>query len=281
MSKVSIIIPCYNHGKYIKEAVMSAVNQTYSDIEIICINDGSIDNTAEIIQKLTDKYNNITFLDNKENKGVIYSRNFAIKNCDSEYILPLDADDTIEPTYIEKAVKILDKNTNIGIVYCSAKFFGTINKTWDLPKFDKDKMLYANMIFATAMFRKSDYLKAGGYNSNMQNGCEDWDLWLSFLELGIEVYKINEVLFNYRQYKEESRTNICTKNIYEVIKQIIKNHFDLYLNDKQFLDKVILFDAHELKKKYKKYKKIYNILLPINIIETIVIFVLLVVKYFR
>lgn len=279
MPKVSIIIPCYNQGKYVAEAINSALRQTFKDIEIVCVNDGSTDNSVEIIKSFENKYKNFIFLNNKENRGVIYSRNFAIKNCNGTYILPLDADDIIEPTYVEKAVKILDNNPNIGIVYCKAKIFGNYDKYWNLKPFNKSDILYENCIFCSAIFRKSDFLKIGGYNNNMKYGCEDYDLWLSFIEQGLEVFQINEILFSYRQYDEISRTTISLKNKKEIWNNLIKNHINLYLNDENFLERLIFSNPIKTNKKYKKYKKMFNKLFPITIIELIIIiglFILLV-----
>lgn len=121
MKKVSIIIPCYNQAAYICETVESALAQTYPYIEIICINDGSTENSAEIIEKLAQKEDRLLFLNEKENKGVVQARNIAISKSTGDYILPLDADDTIEPAYVEKAVDILENNPEIGIVYCKAQ----------------------------------------------------------------------------------------------------------------------------------------------------------------
>lgn len=279
MPKVSIIIPCYNQGKYVAEAINSALRQTFKDIEIVCVNDGSTDNSVEIIKSFENKYKNFIFLNNKENRGVIYSRNFAIKNCNGTYILPLDADDIIEPTYVEKAVKILDNNPNIGIVYCKAKIFGNYDKYWNLKPFNKSDILYENCIFCSALFRKSDFLKIGGYNNNMKYGCEDYDLWLSFIEQGLEVFQINEILFSYRQYDETSRTTISLKNKKEIWNNLIKNHINLYLNDENFLERLIFSNPIKTNKKYKKYKKMFNKLFPLTIIELIIIiglFILLV-----
>lgn len=279
MPKVSIIIPCYNQGKYVAEAINSALRQTFKDIEIVCVNDGSTDNSVEIIKSFENKYKNFIFLNNEENRGVIYSRNFAIKNCNGTYILPLDADDIIEPTYVEKAVKILDNNPNIGIVYCKAKIFGNYDKYWNLKPFNKSDILYENCIFCSAIFRKSDFLKIGGYNNNMKYGCEDHDLWLSFIEQGLEVFQINEILFSYRQYDETSRTTISLKNKKEIWNNLIKNHINLYLNDENFLERLIFSNPIKTNKKYKKYKKMFNKLFPITIIELIIIiglFILLV-----
>ena len=279
MPKVSIIIPCYNQGKYVAEAINSALRQTFKDIEIVCVNDGSTDNSVEIIKSFENKYKNFIFLNNEENRSVIYSRNFAIKNCNGTYILPLDADDIIEPTYVEKAVKILDNNPNIGIVYCKAKIFGNYDKYWNLKPFNKSDILYENCIFCSALFRKSDFLKIGGYNNNMKYGCEDYDLWLSFIEQGLEVFQINEILFSYRQYDETSRTTISLKNKKEIWNNLIKNHINLYLNDENFLERLIFSNPIKTNKKYKKYKKMFNKLFPITIIELIIIiglFILLV-----
>ncbi len=279
--KVSVIIPCYNQGKYVPEAINSVLNQTYDNIEIVIVNDGSTDNSSETIKSFADKYKNILFFDNKENKGVIYARNMAIMACCGDYILPLDADDTIEPTYIEKAVNILDQNPNVGIVYCKARRFGNENEYWALADFDKSNILYANCIFNTALFRKTDFIKVGMYKDYMKFGAEDYDLWLSFIEQGFEVYRIDEILFNYRNYEEESRTTICLKNNDKVQKELIKNHLNLYLEDKQFLYR-IFSNISNVKNKYVKYKKLFNIFLPIIITEScLLLFLIIAFLYVR
>lgn len=262
MKKVSVIIPCFNQGKYVKEAINSVLNQTYENIEIICINDGSVDNTAEIITSLADKYK-ILFFNFKENKGVIHARNFGIDASTGDYILPLDADDTIEPTYVEKAVKILDEKPEIGIVYCKAKKFKKKSKIWKLKEYKFESFLYRNCIFNCALFRKSNFLQAGKYKDNLKYGCEDWDLWLSLIELNLKPYQINEFLFNYRQH-ENSRSKLVNKN-HEWQKELIKNHIDLYLNNDEFIERIFS------KKQGKKYKFLYNTFLFFSLLELIII----------
>lgn len=107
-NQVSVIIPCYNAELYIRDAVNSVLNQTYSNIEIVCVNDGSTDNSAQIIKEYADKYKNILFFNEKINRGVCYSRNLGIEASRGEYILLLDADDKIEPGYVEENVNILN-----------------------------------------------------------------------------------------------------------------------------------------------------------------------------
>ncbi len=272
MKKVSVVIPCYNMGKYVLEAIDSVIKQTYKNIEIICINDGSTDNSRDIILGSVQKYknSNIIFIDNDENCGLIKSRNIAISKSSGDYILPLDADDTIEPTYIEKAVNILDKFPNVGIVYSRARYFGKKNKEWSLGKFSKSKILYQNQIFSCAMFRKSDFEKTGGYKDYMKAGYEDWDLWLSFLELGFTAYKIDEILFNYRKYDSNSRNNIDRKLTDSLCREIFNHHKELYFKDTEFIERIY----RSSKKRLNKYKYLYRFFLATNLLMIVLFGVL-------
>ena len=276
MKKVSVIIPCYNQGKYLAEAINSVLAQTYMNVEIIVTDDCSTDNTMEVLTDLAENSPNIFFIHNEKNLGVAASRNLAIEQSTGDYILPLDADDTIEKTYVEKAAKILDKNPNIGIVYCNARKFGKVNEKWDLPDFDISTFLFQNCIFNCAMFRKNDFIQAGGFDPDFNIGAEDWDLWLYFLETGLGVYKINETLFNYRIYDKSSRTQISSVNYKIIWQKILKKHIDLYVNNKDFIDKMFFFRKEDFidkkrNKKILKYKKLFRIALIFSLFELLCI----------
>jgi len=276
--KVSVIIPCYNCENFVSEAIESALQQTYKNMEIVIVNDGSTDKSSEIIKHYADKYKNILFFDNKENRGVIYSRNMAIEASTGKYILPLDADDLIAPTYVEKAVNIIENNPDIGMVYCNGMIFGNKNEPLVLPDFSNQNILFGNCIFITSLFRKSDFFRCGKFKEDMSSGCEDWDFWLSFVEMGLQPYKIDETLFYYRNYTGVSRSTFAVKS-YEWRKSILKRHIDLYCKNEKFLN-IVFSDLEEQLKyttlKHKKYKKLFNIFLPIIILETIVILVILI-----
>ncbi len=275
MKKVSVIIPCYNQSMFIQEAIESVIKQTYSNIEIVCINDGSTDNSSQVIQRLAQKYKQIIFFDEKENHGLIYARNTAINAASGEYILPLDADDTIEPEYIEETVKILANNPDTGIVYSKARLFGTQNKEWKLPDYSKSNILYANCIFVSAMFRKSDFISIGGYKECMKDGYEDWDLWLSFIEKGFNVHRIDKILFNYRKHNKNSRSSqITKKQMNNIYKTILKHHTSLYIENDTITQK--LFSSSD--KKLQKYKKICLSFSWFIIIELLIILYVLFVK---
>lgn len=272
LPKVSIIILCYNQASYVGEAIESALNQTYSNIEIVCVNDGSSDNSSEVIQKYAERYKNILFFDEKQNRGVCYSRNLAIKSCCGEYILPLDADDKIEPAYVEKALQVFEEKPEVGIVYCKADFFGIKNKIWNLQNYSKDEIIFQNLIFNSALFRKKDFEAVGGYKECMNIGCEDWDLWISLIKNGAGVHRIDEVLFHYRQIAENTRTNDAFLVRSKIFKEIFKNHQDLYLNSKEFYKRVFGMNSEIIRaKKYRKYKLLWNIFLWICIVEFVLL----------
>ncbi len=112
---VSVIIPCYNSEAFIAETIESALKQSYSNIEIICINDGSTDNSECIIKKINDKRLNYIF---KKNTGVSDTRNQGLKNAKGEFVLFLDADDVLSEHYIEKSIQALKRNNGYG--FCTS-----------------------------------------------------------------------------------------------------------------------------------------------------------------
>jgi glycosyltransferase involved in cell wall biosynthesis len=176
---VSIITPSWNCAAFIAETIRSIQAQTYTNWELLFQDDCSTDNSTQIVNNLISKNKNITLIKNQSNMGVIFSRNNGISNAAGEYILPLDGDDKIAPSYIEKAIKILESDETIGMVYCKSRFFGLKNKKCKIKPFSIDEILHKNCIFVTALFRKSTWEKVGGFKEYMKYGLEDWDFWLS------------------------------------------------------------------------------------------------------
>jgi glycosyltransferase involved in cell wall biosynthesis len=229
--KVSVIIPCYNQGQYIDEAVDSVLNQTLQNFEIIIVNDGSTDEYT--VNKLKSYNKPECKILHTLNYGLSSARNTGIKAASGEYILPLDADDKIGPKYLEEAVIILDKESKIGIVYCGVEFFGDKAGKWNLPDFSIEKMLVRNMIVCSALFRKCDFMGTTGYNLNMKYGWEDWDFWLSLIEKGRDVYKLPDVHFFYRIKKDNSMSSDLNQNIDKSsysLRSIYLNHLDFYFD---------------------------------------------------
>jgi glycosyltransferase involved in cell wall biosynthesis len=226
--RVSVIIPCYNYGKYINEAVDSVLHQSFRDYEIIIVNDGSTDDYTNNL--LADYQKPKTKVFHTKNQGVSAARNYGIERSVGDYILPLDPEDKIGNTYLQKAVDVLDKNPRIGIVYSKLNMFGSESGDGNWPSFSREEMLYRNVIYNSAVFRKKDWLAAGKYKTDYLYAGEDWDLWLSLLELGVEVYQIPEVLFFYRKHEQEQRSTRGAeeskeKHTYELL---VRHHAKLY-----------------------------------------------------
>lgn len=233
MPKISVIIPCYNQGHFLEEAVQSVLDQTFQDFEIIIVNDGSTDpNTIEILNNFNKPKTRILHTTNQKLPS---ARNNGIKEALGQYILPLDADDKIGPEYLELANNVLDENPEVGIVYCQAEFFGARNHVWNLPIYQFPHILLGNCIFCSALFRRTDWEKVEGYNPNMTYGFEDWDFWLSLINLGVYVHRIDKVLFYYRKHETPSMVEQLSgvKNL-DMKNQIIANHRQLYLENIDF-----------------------------------------------
>ncbi len=198
MSRVSIVIPCRNDGKYLGETLASARAQTHGDCEILLVDDHSSDAaTKTLLARLEASRQGVLHLPEGRH-GAAAARNWGISHATGEYILPLDADDIIAPSYVAKAAAVLDANPEIGICYCQARFFGLKRGRWKLPPYSFSDLLLHNMIFISALFRKADWSRAGGFDENAESGREDHIFWLTLAASGAGVHQIPEVLFHYR-----------------------------------------------------------------------------------
>ncbi|MDR2955152.1 MAG: glycosyltransferase family 2 protein [Prevotella sp.] len=232
MPYISVIVPCYNQAQYLNEALQSVLDQSYTDWECIIVNDGSPDNTREIAEKWNIKDSRFRYLE-KENGGISSARNAGIEIANGKWILPLDADDLIGKEYMVLAMKAIDENPNIGVLYANATLFGEKSGPFELFEYDFRRLLRLNMIYITAFFKKEDWVKVGGFDTNLIHGLEDWEFWINLIgNTKKEVLKIDYQGFYYR-IKNVSRNQSIAKeedkkrdiNIY-----VLKKHIDLYID---------------------------------------------------
>ena len=234
-------MPCFNHGAYISEAIESVLAQTCREVEIIVINDGSTDPaTVRVLKQLS--YPNVTII-HSENRGVSAARNLGIERARGKYILPLDADDKIGSTYIEKAAAILEQRPEIGIVYCEAEFFGNKTGKWHLPPYKFPDVLIYPRIFCSSLFRRSDWVTVGGFSTDMRYGWEDFDFWLSLIERGCGVYQIPETLFYYRQSGAGMTKSMKREHLVYSYERLFARHKKLYSDNIGFLFGAVLDSA--------------------------------------
>lgn len=262
MTLISIIVPCYNQANYLSDCLQSVLNQTYAEWECIVINDGSPDNTEEVVLSWSEKDSRIKYI-RKENGGLCSARNAGITVAQGKWILPLDADDKIGKEYLKLASEIMDSQPNIGLIYAKACFFGEKEGVWDLPEYNFKEMLRANMIYCSAFYKKEEWIRIGGYDSNMKNGWEDWEFWIHMLGTsGKQVYKIEYTGFFYR-IKNNSMIYSFVRNdkiLQNTIRYVFKKHIDLYLENfgtyQYLLDTIddLRYSEYILKEKTNRYE---------------------------
>ena len=207
---VSIIVPCYNQANYLSECLDSVRAQSYNHWECLIVDDGSPDNTPEVARQFEKQDRRFRYI-KKENGGLPSARNCGIHQAKGEYILPLDADDKIHRDYITAALPVFQSNSQIAVVYCQARLFGTVNRRWYLPAFSPERLSKDNIVFCSAVIRKDMLDQVGGYDERLIYGKEDWDLWIGIHSAGGQFHRINKVLFFYR-IKQQSMIADFRKN---------------------------------------------------------------------
>ena len=192
-TKVLIVIPCYNYGNYLPEAIESALGQTMK-CTVAVVDDGSTDKTREVVAKYPEV---IYFY--KENGGLpAKARNYAIQRIESEYILPLDADDILLPEYAETASKFLDENQDIDVVTSDGNIFGSEDGFISSSVFGDWLRQYNTMVYCS-MFRRTFFDKVEGYNEDLPSpGIEDWVMWVKGYMSGSKAYKLPKPMWKYR-----------------------------------------------------------------------------------
>ena len=266
---ISIIIPCYNSEKYIADTLDCILKQSIDNWEAVIVNDGSTDRCSDIAKEYASKDIRFKVVD-KKNEGVAIARNTAIKASSGKYILPLDPDDLIAPTYAEKAISYLEKHEDTKLVYCECNMFGSIQEKLNLPKYNYNDFIWNCSIFCSCVYRREDFDKTVGYNPNMIYMEEDYDFLISFLNENDKVYQIPETLFFYRMHGM-SRSNSRREKIPVSHLQIVMNHPDIYM---KYPEKTVKFINYiDYQKKYeciitsKDYKIGYFFMKPIRLIK--------------
>lgn len=208
MCRVSVVISAYNTEKYIKSAMESILSQTYKDLELIVINDGSSDNTAEEIRSVQDS--RVVFVDNKKNYGLLYELNYGISIARGEYIARLDSDDIAYPNRIEKQVKYLDEHKEVVLVgNLSDSIIGEkVKAQRKLPVITsrqiKFSLAFGNYAFAHSSFMiRKEILEKNNIQYETYLYSQDYHLMAQMSMYG-DVVRLQEVLTGYRVHPEQA-----------------------------------------------------------------------------
>lgn len=226
---LSVIVPCYNQGEFLLEAIASLENAGTHNWELIIVNDGSTEPiTVQLLASL--KSQGYCVID-QVNQGLSAARNTGICRARGRYILPLDADNCVQLPYLTRAITVLDQHPEVGVVYGNLELFGGRSGLVQVPRFSVELLLVGNAIDACAVFRRSIWEDIGGYDSDIpgQLGYEDWDFWLGAVERGWQFWHLEETGFSYR-CREASMVSACNlpENRSRLFQYICAKHYSLY-----------------------------------------------------
>lgn len=205
--KISVIVPLYNQGQFVAETFDSLLAQTHKDIEVICVNDASTDNSLEVAQGYADKHSQIRVISNPKNIGLPPTRNVGLRSCTGEFVLPLDSDDWIDPRHLEKTSARMTEG--VGVVSTWMQIFGlgreragAPNSSYPIFAPTLEQITTGNSLAVCSLIRRETLLEVGGWPEDLNRGSEDWGLWAAIVRAGkwrIEV--IPEYLFYYRVHR--------------------------------------------------------------------------------
>lgn len=257
--KVNIVIPLFNQEEYIKQCMLSALTQTYDNYDVTIVDDGSTDHSMPVVYETRDDWNRtvrpyLQAVDDpnpyvsgrwdfsgklkvisRENRGLSVSRNEGIQAGDGEFILPLDSDDFLDPTYLEKTVPKMS-DTTVGIVATDMQYEGLLHNRIPPKGLTLEAEMVSNDLPVCSLIRREAFEQVpNGYEtifvdvagSTKVLGYEDWNLWLDILKRGWRVAVVNEPLFHYR-VKPVSMITQATKVHKGLVRLIHLLHPDLW-----------------------------------------------------
>ncbi len=226
--KVSIIVPCYNHSKYIKECIDSILSQTYKNFEIIFIDDCSTDNSYEVVSEYNDP--RLVLLKHEKNRGPAAARNTGIRASRGAYILPVDSDNYISKNCVEEYVNMLDDNQDC-VIYCNYERFGLekgFSGNMHDEQYSLSRLMKGNLMDNCSMYRRVFWYDVGGYDESPNvKGYEDWDFWIMCGLKGYKAKRVCKTLFYYRV----TETSLC-KEADKIRPQIINYMHTKYKSNK-------------------------------------------------
>ena len=225
---VSIVVPCFNDGRYLDDSIRSVFNQTLTSFEVIVVDDGSTEpDTIATIDSLPWTRTRVI---RQANQGLSAARNTGMSAARGTYVVPLDADDQLEPQFLETMVAALEPEPEAAFAACRARLFEDIDAVWIPRPYNPYQLLLSNSIIGCVLLRRDAYLSVGGYDETMHNGNEDWDLWIRLMQAGWGVVEVHEVLFLYR--KHGISMSVETEARFEQGREeIVERHRDLYADD--------------------------------------------------
>ena len=239
---ITVVIPCFNHGRFLLESVESALAQDGGPPKVIVVDDGSTD---EATRSALDELPAGVELIRQQNSGVSAARNTGFEKSDSELLLMVDADDRLTRDALDVLRPPLEANPQVGYCYGLMKLIGTWSGVLRFPDFDPYILLHRSIAGAQlGLVRRRCWEDAGGFDPAI-DGYEDWDFTLSALEKGWVGLQIDRVTHEYRKH-ERSGNEEHRRRYRHVYRQIRAKHSDLFARRREFAKQTDLGPLHRL-----------------------------------
>lgn len=229
---VGVVIPCYNHGRFVRDAVASALAQEQAQVRVVVVDDGSDDGqTPGACQACAGPRVRVM---HQPNRGLPAARNAGVaalaEEGPVEYLVFLDADDRLAPAFVRTLAAAIRQADDPAVshAYCRERLTGQADGVWRVPDWDPLLLLITNLHPVTALVRRECFEAVGGFDESLRDGYEDWDLWLRFAERGWRGVRVPVALFAWRRHSEQTLIVRAVRRHDELYARLIANHRDLY-----------------------------------------------------
>ncbi len=242
---VTVVIPCYNHGRYVGDAVRAALAQEQADVRVVVVDDGSDDGTsAAACEACREQAPERVSVIRQENRGLAAARNRGAEGAATEYVVFLDADDWIEPAFVSRLYEAILAgggasgpmpgaegpwgHRGVSHAYCQERLVGLATGVWRVPEWDGTLLMVTNLHPVTALLRRECFQAVCGFDESMRQGYEDWDLWLRLAESGWRGVRVREPLFVWRRHSQSTMIVEAARRHDCLYRRLVENHPALY-----------------------------------------------------
>ena len=246
---VSVLIPCHNYGQYVGEAIESVLAQTYPNVEIVLVDDGSTDNTREVVKK----YPSVRYIyqEHVGNHTPARAQNTGIPLCKGEFIICMGADDKLTSKYIEECMRVMLKDKKIGMVFTGAEMFGEnlrIGNRFLIPKAKTYHMYNSYQmskgVIGTGLVPKKAHESIGGYDETLTSALEDWDIVIRLMLKNWKIKSTPKPLYLYRMHNSNIHNMISEKGLSQLYPKYPT--FKTYMEIQKLLIRIYRLIAHPI-----------------------------------
>lgn len=225
--RTSFVVTCHDLGRFLDDTVDSLLAQTVRDFEIVVVNDGSTDPLT--CRLLADYQRERTRVVHSERRGLPGARNLGVSHSVGRYLCMVDADDLLEPTYLERSLDVLELQPDLAFASHWLRTFGDEVVDWTPTDCSLPALLHANTLNGAALLRRDVFERVGGFDETFIDGCEDWEFWIRVVAAGHRGTIIPEFLFRYRRRADSmSRRMHGVPGMPALHRQLMARHPDVF-----------------------------------------------------